>query len=273
MLPNLDPKIKKVLDLTSSEEDFLTAPVRWIDDERGELIAVGVGSMDGHPRQETAALLHTQARMTLTRSATQQRVPQVGVGQTLATPQLKQSQPSTQTNSVTNLSRQSTRPDSLAPPSATESNPAPQAPLVMNDLASKPPQKVDDAPTSLDPRGIAPQPPQQAPAVADIPPVAPASTTLHAHADTPFSSQPMPLPANSAQSKTPVTVTNGTTLPDRTLMPDPSNGHAPNSNGVPQLPPSSNDMPAKTEPPPIIRTETVYMTPMGDAADAAKQLS
>ena len=264
MLPNLDPKIRKVLDVKGSEEDFLTAPVRWIADEQGELIAVGVGSMDGHTRKEIVALLHTQARLTLTRSATQQRVPQVGGDQTPPTPTLKSLQPPTQTSSVTNLSRQTTQPDSLAPTPANESkafpNHAPQSPLVMSELVSKPSQRVDDASATSALQDFAPHQAQQEP---------PAART---HANVSSADQSIP-PPNHAPAKNPQLMANGTTSPDTTVVPDPSNGQAPKSNGVPQLPPSNIDMPAKTEPPPMTRTETVYMTPMSDPSDGSKQLS
>ena len=266
MLPNLDPKIKKVLDLKGSEEDFLTTPVRWIDDERGELIAVGVGSVDGHPRKETTALLHTRARLTLTRSATQQRVPQAGGNQTPPVPISNSLLPPTQTNSVTNLSRQTTQPDSLAPTPVNESkafpNHAPQAPLVMSDLASKPSQKVDSPPTSSAPHDFAPLQADQEPAAA----------AAHAYAIVPPTDRSMPPPPDSAHGSNLVPMANGTALPNHTLTPNPSNQPAPKSNSIPQLPPSNIDMSAKTEPPPMTRTQTEYMTPMGDPSEASKQL-
>ena len=50
---------------------FLTAPVRWMDDENGEMMALGVGTVDGHERKERMATLHSLALQTLTRSSTQ----------------------------------------------------------------------------------------------------------------------------------------------------------------------------------------------------------
>ena len=264
MLPNLDPKIRKVLDLKGSEEDFLTAPVRWIDDERGELIAVGVGSMDGHPRKETAAVLHTQARLTLTRSATQQKVPQINLAQTPPVPAFKQSQPSTQNNSVTNLSRQTTQPDSLAPSPAGNrpaSNNLPSSPLVTSELASKEPQRVEAAPPSSVPQDFAPGHAQNGTVVSQAQPEVSGTT------------QNMPPPSAPGTQQISAPMANGNALPDRTAKSGVDNGPVNHGNSVPQLPPSNIDMPAKTEPPPMTRTETVYMTPLGNPSDASKQLS
>ena len=264
MLPNLDPKIRKVLDLKGSEEDFLTAPVRWMDDDRGELIAVGVGSMDGHPRKETAALLHTQARLILTRSATQQKVPQINLGQTPPAPAFKQSQPSTQNNSVTNLSRQTTQPDSLAPsPADTRpvSNTIPSSPLVNSELASKSSQRVEAAPPSSAPQDFAPGPAQNGTIVPQAQP------------DEVGTTQNMPPPSAAGTQKVSAPMVNGAVLPNRTAKSGVDEGIVDHGNSIPQLPPSSIDMPAKTEPPPMTRTETEYMTPLGDPSDASKQLS
>lgn len=71
-LPLLDPPVRAALDLRGSEELFLTAPVRWMDDENGEMMALGVGTVDGHPRKERMATLHSLAMETLTRSSTHQ---------------------------------------------------------------------------------------------------------------------------------------------------------------------------------------------------------
>ena len=68
----MDPQVKAALDLHGSEEMFLTAPVRWMDDENGEMMALGVGSVDGHERKERMATLHSLALQTLTRSSTHQ---------------------------------------------------------------------------------------------------------------------------------------------------------------------------------------------------------
>lgn len=64
--------MKAALDLRGSEEIFLTAPVRWMDDENGEMMALGVGSVDGHERKERMAVLHQAAVRQLTRSSTHQ---------------------------------------------------------------------------------------------------------------------------------------------------------------------------------------------------------
>ena len=71
-LPLMDSQVKAALDLRGSEEMFLTAPVRWMDDENGEMMALGVGSVDGHERKERMATLHSLALQTLTRSSTHQ---------------------------------------------------------------------------------------------------------------------------------------------------------------------------------------------------------
>lgn len=69
-LPLMDAQVKAALDLRGSEEMFLTAPVRWMDDENGEMMALGVGSIDGHERKERMAVLHQAAVRQLTRSST-----------------------------------------------------------------------------------------------------------------------------------------------------------------------------------------------------------
>lgn len=66
MLPVLDPAVLKVLTLSSPENAsaapmFFAAPVRWVDGADGDLIALGVGSIDGKPRRETLATLHSHA--------------------------------------------------------------------------------------------------------------------------------------------------------------------------------------------------------------------
>ena len=40
---------------------FLTAPVKWIDGQDGDLVAVGVGSINGKERREKVATLHAYA--------------------------------------------------------------------------------------------------------------------------------------------------------------------------------------------------------------------
>lgn len=66
MLPVLDAPILKVLSLSSPEKAsaapmFLAAPVRWVDGDNGDLIALGVGSNDGKPHREIVATLHAHA--------------------------------------------------------------------------------------------------------------------------------------------------------------------------------------------------------------------
>lgn len=64
MLPVLDPAVLRVLTLSSPDKAsaapmFFAAPVRWVDGSDGDLIALGVGSIDGEPRRETLATLHS----------------------------------------------------------------------------------------------------------------------------------------------------------------------------------------------------------------------
>lgn len=63
MAPILDPAVLDVLNLSSPESAdakklFLTAPVRWIDGPEGDLVALGVGSVNGVQRRETVATMH-----------------------------------------------------------------------------------------------------------------------------------------------------------------------------------------------------------------------
>lgn len=65
MKPVLDSAVLNVLALesvkgTSAETTFLTAPVRWIDGEDGDLIALGVGSEHGHERREVIGTLRSE---------------------------------------------------------------------------------------------------------------------------------------------------------------------------------------------------------------------
>lgn len=65
MLPVLDPAVLRVLTVSSRDEAsaapmFFAAPVRWVDGEDGDLVALGVGSIDGQPRREKLATLHSQ---------------------------------------------------------------------------------------------------------------------------------------------------------------------------------------------------------------------
>lgn len=65
MQPVLDPAILNALNLNSPQDKstsslFLTAPVRWIDGENGDLIALGVGSEHGKERREPVAVLHAE---------------------------------------------------------------------------------------------------------------------------------------------------------------------------------------------------------------------
>ena len=65
MTPVLDPAVRAVLNLSSESTDaermFLTAPVRWIDGPDGDLVALGVGSVNGVQRRETVATMHAHA--------------------------------------------------------------------------------------------------------------------------------------------------------------------------------------------------------------------
>ncbi|MCJ1426075.1 hypothetical protein MMC29_003977 [Sticta canariensis] len=65
MTPVLDPAVRAVLNLSSESTDaerlFLTAPVRWIDGPDGDLVALGVGSLNGVQRRETVATMHAHA--------------------------------------------------------------------------------------------------------------------------------------------------------------------------------------------------------------------
>ena len=68
----LDPQVRDCLTLApgpDSEKLFLTAPVRWTDEnDEGEMTALGVGSLDGQQRQAPVATLHSL----MTRIATHQ---------------------------------------------------------------------------------------------------------------------------------------------------------------------------------------------------------
>ena len=78
-MPNLDPDLRECLTISpgkDTERYFLTAPVRWIDaGDDGEMIAVGVGSIDGKQRQEHVATLHSLATRVATREGRLSRVP------------------------------------------------------------------------------------------------------------------------------------------------------------------------------------------------------
>ena len=71
-MPVLDLQVRNCLTLApgpETEKFFLTAPVRWIDEnDEGEMTALGVGSIDGQQRQAPVATLHSL----LTRIATHQ---------------------------------------------------------------------------------------------------------------------------------------------------------------------------------------------------------
>lgn len=65
MLPVLDPAVLRVLTLSSPDQAsaapmFFAAPVRWVDGEDDDLVALGVGTIDGQPRREKLATLHSQ---------------------------------------------------------------------------------------------------------------------------------------------------------------------------------------------------------------------
>lgn len=66
MTPVLDQAVLDFLNLSSPESAdaqkmFLTAPVRWIDGPEGDLVALGVGSLNGVQRRETVATMHAHA--------------------------------------------------------------------------------------------------------------------------------------------------------------------------------------------------------------------
>lgn len=72
-LPVLDQQVRDCLSVapgTDAERLFLTAPVRWIDTgDDDEMIALGVGSIDGKQRKETVATLHSLAVRVATSSS------------------------------------------------------------------------------------------------------------------------------------------------------------------------------------------------------------
>ena len=66
MPPVLDPAVRKYLTMTPSQNStselmFLTAPVKWMEHEDGDLVAMGVGSLNGKARDEPLAILHSHA--------------------------------------------------------------------------------------------------------------------------------------------------------------------------------------------------------------------
>lgn len=65
MTPVLDKAVLDVLSLSAPGPDalkpFLTEPVRWIDGPEGDLIALGVGSINRVPRTEKVATLQAHA--------------------------------------------------------------------------------------------------------------------------------------------------------------------------------------------------------------------
>lgn len=65
MTPVLDKAVLDVLNLSAPGPDalkpFLTEPVRWIDGPEGDLIALGVGSINRVPRTEKVATLQAHA--------------------------------------------------------------------------------------------------------------------------------------------------------------------------------------------------------------------
>lgn len=72
-LPVLDQQVRDCLSIapgSDAERLFLTAPVRWTDTgDDDEMIALGVGSIDGKQRKETVATLHSLAVRVATSSS------------------------------------------------------------------------------------------------------------------------------------------------------------------------------------------------------------
>lgn len=154
--------MRAALDSRESEGMFLTTPVRWVDDQNGEMMAIGVGSVDGHPRRETMAILHSLARLTLTRSLTHEGHP--AMSQT----SLPQSGNQTPLRAVPTAIDQRSTPSSSRPqsrnqmsmtpmvPNATpaQSQPAPPAATSAVDQAATP---VSSLPEERRPEQQAPQ--------------------------------------------------------------------------------------------------------------------
>ena len=146
MMPVLDPQIRDCLDIKGGPEGeklFVSAPVRWIEaGEDGEMTALGVGSINGKPRQETVATLHSLA----VRVASHSRMFQSQRTQ-VVTPYSRPDTPKSTVPSSTS------RPASLAPNRAAAPTPLantqsiPQAAPVVrasNEYVSDQPKSVTD---------------------------------------------------------------------------------------------------------------------------------
>lgn len=150
-LPVLDSQVRDCLSIAGgpdAEKLFLTAPVRWMDEtEDGEMTALGVGSIDGKPRKEAVATLHSLAVRIATN--TSRRNPQSPGTQTAGAPldrpptqfdeATKTLQPFTQDKTtLNNTSRPSTTSSSIRPVPDADSKPAPLHDQTF--LAAGPPQ-------------------------------------------------------------------------------------------------------------------------------------
>lgn len=137
-LPVLDSQVRDCLSIAGdpdAEKLFLTAPVRWMDEnEDGEMTALSVGSIDGKPRKEAVATLHSLAVRIATNSS--RRHPQSPGLQTAGAPldrppthfdeTTKPLEPYTQDKTtLNNSSRPSTTSSSIRPVPNTDFKPAP----------------------------------------------------------------------------------------------------------------------------------------------------
>lgn len=231
-LPVLDPQVRGALDIRGSEEMFLTAPVRWMDDENGEMMALGVGSIDGQERKERMAVLHSLALKTLTRSSTHQDHLPLYRPVTAQT----QSQP-LQADIIKNMDRNST-PSSSRPESRDQPPPVSTAPQQQSSqLASNQRTSVEQAPVQQGP-----------PLEASRPPPEPPSTHVPIRPSASLAERVQP-GFNESHSE-----------PAKTLTSEVPDG-APVTNGKPK----SVQMPER--PVGLERNETVYMTPASEPSE------
>ena len=124
-MPSLDPQVRQCLTISpgsNTETLFLTAPVRWIEaGEDGEMAALGVGSVDGKPRKEPVATLHSLATRVATHSSNfqSQRTQNVVPNSRPITPQSQaasSTQPYVDSRPASlNLAAPSSRPTSMQP--------------------------------------------------------------------------------------------------------------------------------------------------------------
>ena len=137
--PVLDQQVKDCLSITpgpDADKFLLTSPVRWIDaGEDGEMSAIGVGSIDGHPRKEHVATLHSLAVRVATNVS---RRTQSYYGTTTETAGAPANRPPTHHNQVTAPTHPfnaDMKSETLAPP---PSHPAPTTDLSNLSLQEKP---------------------------------------------------------------------------------------------------------------------------------------